>query len=285
MAPTPARTAWTAWTPRPARPARPVPLALLVPLLVAGLSGCLAGDGGADPAPEPAADPAGASILEIPWTMAKCRHMVWSATAPDPRVLQARVPPGFVVRSGPGGSASLGMEAFECEAGSGLPGQRIPGLQYGALFVAVDAPDEYGCDGLAGGCYVKTDVLVPDAARRAWLQAAGVAARNGTATVSVDGAGGWTASLVLEGVGGFGMQGVLVGAPTPGADLPFMEFMQADHGVAVWSGRIRDSEQGSGPGAWSADPGTWVEQEVGAVGQTMFTAGTWSFQGLLAVPT
>jgi hypothetical protein len=258
---------------------------LSVPLVAALLlAGCATDD--ATPTPPGAADADGpAPPAEAPWTLTACLHAVWYAEAPA-APLQARVPEGFLVRAGPSGTAPLGFEAFVCESGHGLWSE-VAGLQYGSLFIGVDPPDEYGCDDLSGGCYVKTDVLVPDAGRRAWLQAAGVAAHNGTAGVTVDAAGTWTTSLVMEDVGGFGMQGVPAGPPrgSAGAGLPFMEFMSATGGVSVWKATTADASQTIGAGAWSADPGTWVASEVALVGPTNFSAGTWSFvDGTVSVP-
>ncbi len=254
---------------------RLLPCLLLAAAMLAGCAG-----------PEPAAgnDPAPATPAanQIAWGLDGCLHAVWSAPAPL-AVLAAHVPAGFTPRANAAGVGMLSFEAFECDAGLGLDGP-VQELAYGSIFIAVQAPDEYGCAGLPGGCYVKTDVLVPDAARRDWLQAAGVAARDGTADVSVDAAGTWTASLVMEGVGGFGMQGAQT-PPSAGGDAGFAEFMQATGGVAVWRATATDVAVGTGTGAWSADPGTWVANEVGVAGPTTWSGGTWSFvDGTLAVP-
>jgi hypothetical protein len=211
----------------------------------------------------------------IAWSLDDCLHMVWTVpTRVD--VLQRHLPAGFTPQAGDGGMGSLAFEAFECDAGAGLNGS-VPGLAYGSIFVVVQAPAEYGCDQLPGGCYVKTDVLVPDAERRAWLQDAGVSAHGGSADVSVDAAGTWTASLVMEDVGGFGMQGVLAGSPAGGLSGGFAEFMQARDGITVWRGTVADAQTAPGAGAWSADPGTWVANEVGMAGPTTWSGGTWSF--------
>lgn len=214
----------------------------------------LAGCG--EPVPAPATPPQAvviAPVTSIPWAVTDCMLVVWFASVPAESLGQ-RVPPGFEVVVEDTGLARLGFEVFECFSGTGFSESLDP-MQYGSLFIGVDAPDEYGCDGLPGGCYVKTEVLVPDKARREWLAGAGVSARNGSASISLDAAGTYTTSLVMDEVGGFGMQGIPRPLePEAGTDEPFMEFMQARDGISWHGGLERRSRHLGGQRVWPRRP-------------------------------
>src|SRR5687767_5211523 len=79
----------------------------------------------------------------------------------------------------PSDEGNFGIEMFTCDAGVGLNGS-VPDLVYGSLFTAVLPPAAMRVPG-AKHHFVKWDVLIPDADRRALLQSEGVPAVDGKA--------------------------------------------------------------------------------------------------------
>lgn len=259
-------------------------------LLALALAGCLGVDVPTTDAPE--AQTASSDVL--PWAMAHCRYVVAMAQA-DAQKLQSRMPEGFRAATRgvlPGGlpvtSAYLGVEAFECESGTGLNETPVQGLVYGSLFALV-VPPEQVLDENVTLYMAKWDVLVPDPERRARLLEAGLPVMDGKVEWAGGPAGvGEGARLTLGEVGTF------VFALGPGqratsqGTASFYEFTPSEKGgYATWRADYA-WDSGSfttGRGALTL-PAGWAADAVGGTRVPMsYHAGTWTFSnGTLALP-
>lgn len=261
---------------------------LLVLVAALALAGCV------QLAPQPPATPE--PDLDLPWTLTKCRYVVgWSGA--DPAKVQAQLPEGFRVAPGsplglpvPVEEVIIGTEAFECEEGSGLDGPVAPML-YGSIWIPVVPPAALA-DPEIDEVYYKIHVLMPDDARRAAFEARNLSVANGSIRWDAPPVpAGVAATLTLEGVGAFGFQMATTRTLEPGEGRPFMEITPAGEkgagGFALWKASYAwdgaSFSQGRGFVDWPA--GHWVADAVGSArAPATFHAGTWSFNGTVALP-
>lgn len=267
---------------------RPV---LLLPLLLVApaLAGCL------DAATLAAAPAGGAEGATLPWERRGCRFVV--AFVPvDRDALAPHMPPGFVPTGGAPfvgpvegtpAEATLGVEAFLCERGTGADGAEVAPMAYGSFFASALPPDEMQVDGPDGQYYVKWDTLVPDAARRERMLAAGMPARAGDVAFEAL-PRGEAATLAMEGVGTFRFT---YDAPQPpsttGNGFPFAEFTPtAGRGVATWRATVANVSVALGAGVLELEPGSLAAQVAGAERVPVrMQFGAWDFVGgSLALP-
>lgn len=215
-----------------------------VSMLTIGLSGCVE-DVPVDPIDNEAE--VAKTPLALPWGMEKCKLAVALIDAPIAKV-QPHVPEGFTVMSAaqvvaeeggapvspanPSNVGNLGIEMFTCDAGVGLNGT-VPDLIYGSLFTAVIPPPAMRVAG-AKHHFVKWDVLIPDADRRAVLLEAGVPAKDGKASFSSYEAVG--AGFQFEGSMTLGNETYMFSGAgaIPAEDGSFVEFTKTADGFVFW---------------------------------------------------
>lgn len=198
--------------------------------------------------------------------------------------LQPFLPEGFTAATSSGplaavrGSAYLGFESFECREGAGVNGS-IPTMQYASVFTSADPPEDLSDESLSLQM-VKWDVLVPDADRRAILEAAGFPARDGSARVAAPVAGSplLRGEVEMAGFGWFTIEGVPTSEYGP-FEGTFVEFMPGTAGIlAAWRAAYEGEGGRRGTATIVMDPQSWVVQVTGetrVVGG--FTTGAWTF--------
>lgn len=260
-------------------------LLLVAVMLVAG---CVA------PATE--APDADASARVIPWGLEACIFVNWFVHV-EADALRPHLPEGFEpdvesalpIPLAPD-KAYLGFEAFRCASGAGI-GREIVDLEYASLFTSAMPPPELRREGV--GLYiVKWDTLVPDADRRALLQEAGLPVRDGSAEAHhMQGPSGTlavTGAFELEGLGTFRYEG---GVPHftgdgGGDGIRFLEFMQANGGLAVWDARFALDAFSVGEGIVQVPSDSWAAEVIGSdVARAAYFAGRWTFfEGSLTLP-
>jgi hypothetical protein len=247
----------------------------LAPLLVVlALAGC------ATPQPGPAP---GAPATH-PWGLSHCAFVIANVAA-DPAKLAARLPPGFRLANGTlsglpaGARAEVALDAYRCETGIGFAGN-LTDVSYGSHYASIVPPDALREKGYEA-YFVKWDPLIPDAARRDALVAAGLSAHGGDAKVALaDVPGGGSqvdATLRFDDGGGFRLVGTTGAATAQGAPLPFMEYTPLSHGgLARWHARLHDARIASGQGVVEIST-PWVRDVVGADrAPATFIAGEWN---------
>lgn len=253
--------------------------------LAAVLAGCAA-----VPTPPPAGGSAGPGT--IPWAITDCTFLIGLIPF-DPAEGQDLLPEGFAFRTGDGlplpvevpvSRATLGVEAFACASGAGLTGTVTP-LAYGSVYFNVDPPEELRApDGAPH--FLKLSVLVPDAERRAALEAVGADVAGGEVALEAT-PGGMSGTLTLDTVGTFTYQSVDQ-PPREGASFPFREFTPAADGRLVqWDATATSSDVFSGQGLLEAPAGS-IPARLGG-GTTLQVAmfgGRYTFEdGTITLPT
>ncbi len=225
--------------------------------------------------------------IEIPWGLESCRASWWLAPASS-EALREYLPDGFEPAPTPqlpgidvaaGLDTYLGFDAFECESGTSLNGTIGP-LVFGSLFTRVTPPDEYAVPG-RDSYFFRWEVLIPDQPRFNALADLGLAVRQGDAQIEAPtptgSPGPWQNTLDLEGTGTFTLTGSTTGPETPGDDVPWAAYTPAGGGIATWQATATDLTAALGYGVWTADPGSWVADALGAdQGEAVFSVGTWS---------
>lgn len=265
---------------------RLVVLAVLTTATLAGCSG--GGDSGSSTEDDDAA--LGLPARVLPWGLTDCRFGVALVAAPAARIALL-LPPGFrsislaeVGMAGapnPNNDGNFGMELFECASGIGADGQEIPGMVYSSYFTAVEPPGALAED--VTYHFVKWDVLVPDADRRALLLSYGVPARGGSVEFAQGRDDGNTAlhsgSVTWEGRAAETFTGAAAVEQTDGS---FVEFTQTPGGLAAWRTNFTWSGGGLGPqvvvpaaGGMAAEVlGTQPKMGVGFSGRASFVGGS-----------
>lgn len=222
----------------------------LAALLVAGtalLAGCTA-------VPNPVPDPgAAAAPPTIPWGITDCTFLIGIIPF-DPPAGQEYLPEGFAFAVGDGlplpvqaplDRATLGVEAFACPSGAGLNGTVAP-LAYGSQYFNVIPPERLS-KGEDAGHFLKLTVLIPDADRRAALEAVGADVTGGEVALAATPAG-MEGTLTLDTVGTFTFQAVNQ-PPREGATFPFREFTPtADGRLVQWDATATSTDVFGGQG-------------------------------------
>lgn len=231
------------------------PLAIV--LSAALLAGCTA-------VPDPTGPPAAGSAPQVlPWGIIDCTFLIGLVRF-DPAQAQDLLPPGFAFRTGSGlplpvdvaplDQATLGVEAFSCASGAGLQGSVAP-LAYGSVYFTVDPPPELSA-GEDVPHFLKLSVLVPDADRRAALEAVGADVTDGAVDLAA-GPAGATGTLALATVGDFAFAAVPTRPPGEGAEFRFREFTPtADGRLVRWDGHAVSSATYGGQGLLEVPAGS-----------------------------
>lgn len=245
-------------------------------ILVVVFSGCVTNDETGTAPPPSAGGDAGLSELQIPWVLTECRFVVGIVSAPTAR-LAPYLPKGFRAISlgehahpsapNPGSEGNIGVEAFICKEGQGL-NETVTGISYGSYFSTVAPPPELRRTDVKFH-FLKWDVLIPDAPRRALLQSYGIPAREGSASIAQFTRQGETyavdATLSLNGTS----VARIVGADTiPEPAGSFIEYTQTPGGIAAWYTKYTPVAVGTGR----------VKFAAGSFGAKL--AGTDELQGL-----
>ena len=180
---------------------------------------------------------------------------------------------------------NIGVETFECASGAGLHGPVEP-MTYGSYYVMVEPPEEFRRE--VDFHFIKWDVLVPDAERRALLQAHGVPALDGGVTTTVfqqvDAIKFGDQSLSI---GGSSHRLVANGAvPYSKSQGRIAEFTVTEHGLVEWQTDFEFHSVSNGPAVVEVGPDNLLAEVVGAgpqVGAAFI--GSMSFvQGQIRLP-
>lgn len=238
-------------------------------VLVVLLSGCLQS---ADDAANNALDAAGvepAAPAVVAWGLSDCQAIAALLPA-DSAAVAPYLPEGFtaltfeeVVGSGTDiqGEANFGVEILVCAEGVGL-NETVTNMVYGSYFMAIHPPTELAED--ATFHFVKLDMLVPDAPRREFLQAAGMPVVDGTGAFQLfqgaANAGVTAATLTMDGAThtfrGTG------GAPFDPVGN-FVEFTPTADGLAIWRTDYTWRALGVGPMTVDVAGGTLAADVLG----------------------
>lgn len=204
----------------------------------------------------------------LPWGLSGCTFVIAVVPVPAARLAE-RIPPGFRVLApaeiglpaDPRGDGNVGIEAWRCAEGVGLnASEPLHDTPYGAVFTFVEPPEELRVNG-SRYHFVKWDVLVPDAGRRALLQAHGVPALEGNVTFArfqplPGGRAAFDAELALNGT--YTLRGTSAQADAT-EPFSFVEYTQTPHGLARWSTNATFETLGSGTGIVAASGGPFRE--------------------------
>lgn len=258
-------------------------------LLASALAGCV--DDGSDDDADSGDDgtDAGPSLSTLPWSLTDCRVVV--ALVPvSADAVEAHLPEGFRAGSGQEafglppdvrGDAVIGLESFACASGTGL-NDTVDHLAYGAYFTAVVPPDEHAVDE-ADVSLFKWDTLVPDAPRRAHLEARGMPVVDGATDLSglEETPLGHRFDVTLQMAGDeHRFQGT---ADQPAEDFRkgfyFVEHMAADEGLAAWHMPENEAPDAlSGTGIVTLAAGSLPAQIVGGDSSQAFFASATTVQ-------
>lgn len=208
-----------------------------------------------------------AAPLDLAWTLTDCNAIV--ALVPvSAAAVQPHLPPGFTPASfaesglppDPRGEAVVGVEGWTCKSGLGLHGA-VENIDYASLFAIVHPPANLSAKG-SKFQFVKWQVGVPDADRRAALAGAGASAvdaklemaRFDTTPAGID----LMASLAFNGT--YELQAA-ASAPATATDpemarFTFTEFQPAANGTFVtWTGTLENPHGFDGGGTLALPPG------------------------------
>jgi len=240
-----------------------------------------------------ASAPAGPTL---PWELVDCTYLIAFASVDRDRVIP-HLPAGFAAAGAPTtvgpltlpSVVNVGFEVDVCAQGTGVSGL-LPDMQYASFWVAVDAPPAWQVEGINQN-FVNWDVLVPDAERRALMQAAGLPARDGAIALTVTptplGETLWEASWTLDGLGTFRAEAVAMPGPGGPFDTWFVQYTEASDGdLARWRTNYVSDDSRRGFGVLDADPGSWLGQMLPAPSVPITALmGHWSYlHGLLELP-
>lgn len=244
---------------------------------VALLSGCLTQPAPASVQQSPAAPSPDPALTPLVWDLTDCESVAWEVPVPASR-LASRLPdgytpmpvgmlgpidPGAAAPAGVEQAALLGFETLQCAQAFGSGDQVARDLPYARLYTPVVPPRD-DADPRDGARHAFAwDVLVADDAWRDRLAANGLPAVDGDALVS-PGAQGYSGRMALSGVGTFSVSGRPEDDAGSSPDEPFRDFTEATGGVAAWVGQREGVHCARGLGLWSASPGSWVADVLGA---------------------
>jgi hypothetical protein len=263
-------------------------------LVLVSTAGCIASkDAPAAAGPPKTSTPFGPRTLT--WGLDTCRPAIGIFGVPASK-LAAYLPKGFralspaevvakdaqapVAAPNPSADGNLGIEMFTCKSGAGLNAS-VPSIAYGSLFSAVQPPKDLEVPGTKH-YFVKWDVLVPDAPRRALLRDAGVPAVDGSAAFSsymAVGPGVQYAGKLTLGNDSYTFSGL---GEVPAADGTFIEYTATPNGLVKWAAQYKFTAGRIGPmdvtvpasGLASKIVGPGVQHGAGFSGTISFTDAT-----------
>ncbi len=273
---------------------------ILATLAVLMLSGCLAAseEKTQDPIPEIPPPLPPVETGPIPWLLTECDAVI-AAIPIAASALEPFIPEGFRLLTPeeaglpPGplrGNSVFGVEAFQCESGTGLEGN-LTDVSYGSYFTFVEPPAGLVPPGEETDLYfIKWHTLIDDPDLFAELDALGAPVTKGstkyTRVINMEDPPTFEAILQIE------SDGTTEFAGSAPADQPESEQISFTEWTAVESGFIRYRIEatwdllGVGTGTVSFTSQSWAAQLTGRnPDQAYYFAGRLSFtDGLIALP-
>ncbi|HUR61429.1 MAG TPA: hypothetical protein VM286_03580 [Candidatus Thermoplasmatota archaeon] len=237
---------------------------------------------------------------DLAWNMQGCVFVAAVLQVPA-ALVQPLVPPGFRVMhaaefalegasSQPvptppapdGKDGNIGVEAFQCESGSGLNGS-VPGMTYASFYTGVEPPASLKVAGTPF-YFVKWDTLVPDLPRQDLLRSYGLPVHNGTATASLGVAqqslAKVQATLDFGSRGAYSFDATAL-TPFPDDRCGLIEYTQVPAGLARWDMKCSFKQGGVGPLTVNVPASSWLgkitgggaQQGLGFIGRVDFHTG------------
>lgn len=212
-------------------------------------------------------DAAANGTTVLPFGVQDCLGLVAFIRVPVER-LAPHVPPGFKLRSPQvPGITSLAIEADRCASMTGLNGP-IQGGLYGAVWAPADPPLALRIE-KAGGYFVGWDSLIPDADRRALMEAALLPVRNGSIVSVFETTTGGAAfadyRMTMDGLGEFETAATGPNPPLVQAGVVIQYNPSADGTLSRWVYDWRSVAFGTANlGTVRLPEGSWIAEVVGA---------------------